>query len=204
MFVPCHSDVLRKFHQRFIDCLERNLFFRLHSADIAGDIQVIAVRFDLFHRYAPSIPFFFLAELIGIDDLVDTLWPQTVLTLALLEKFGALINSTSSGFLHFFKTRMHTGIPVEKNRLAGRPITVSMWPSFSSLVRIRSSTPPAACAGRHHSCPYLAWDNPLPAPFAPPFRNCPTDSAGTGKTACNRGSRPHSSPRAVGQQCPTG
>jgi hypothetical protein len=41
---------------------------------------------------------------------------------------AALMNSTSSGFLHFFSTKMHTGMPVEKNRLAGRPITVSMCP----------------------------------------------------------------------------
>jgi type I restriction-modification system DNA methylase subunit len=31
----------------------------------------------------------------------------------------ALIKSTSSLFLHFFKTKIHTGIPVEKNSLAG-------------------------------------------------------------------------------------
>ncbi|MNG30158.1 hypothetical protein D3C84_1157170 [compost metagenome] len=53
----------------------------------------------------------------------------------------ALMNNTSSGFLHFFKTKIHTGMPVEKNRLAGRPITVSIWPSFSSLVRMRASEP---------------------------------------------------------------
>ena len=36
---------------------------------------------------------------------------------------------------------MQTGIPVEKNRLEGKPITVSILLSFSSLVRIRSSAP---------------------------------------------------------------
>jgi hypothetical protein len=41
----------------------------------------------------------------------------------------ALMNKTSSNFLHFFKTKIETGIPVEKNKLAGSPITVSMFPS---------------------------------------------------------------------------
>jgi hypothetical protein len=49
---------------------------------------------------------------------------------------------TSSGCLHFFSTRMQTGMPVEKNSCGGKPMTVSMWPSLRSLVRMRFSTPP--------------------------------------------------------------
>jgi methyl coenzyme M reductase subunit C-like uncharacterized protein (methanogenesis marker protein 7) len=37
-----------------------------------------------------------------------------------------VVKSTSSLFLHFFKTKIHTGIPVEKNSLAGKPITVRL------------------------------------------------------------------------------
>jgi hypothetical protein len=51
----------------------------------------------------------------------------------------ALINKTSSNFLHFFKTKIQTGIPVEKNRFAGSPITVSMFPSSKSFLLIFSS-----------------------------------------------------------------
>jgi type I restriction-modification system DNA methylase subunit len=38
--------------------------------------------------------------------------------------------------------RLHTGIPVEKNSLAGKPITVSICPSLSNFVRIIASAPP--------------------------------------------------------------
>ena len=37
---------------------------------------------------------------------------------------------------------MLTGMPVELNKFAGQPLTVSMWPSFSSFVRMRSFAPP--------------------------------------------------------------
>src|SRR5690606_16795695 len=40
-------------------------------------------------------------------------------------------------------------------------------------------------------------------PWRPP-RNCPRDSAGRGKTACSRGSRPRSSPRATRRRWPRG
>ncbi len=54
----------------------------------------------------------------------------------------ALIISTSSYFLHFLRTRIHTGIPVEKNRFAGNPMTASIFPSLRSFVLIFSSAPP--------------------------------------------------------------
>ena len=51
-------------------------------------------------------------------------------------------SNMSSDFLHFFSTKMQTGIPVEKKRLAGNPITASRLPSFNNLVLIFFSTPP--------------------------------------------------------------
>ena len=47
-------------------------------------------------------------------------------------------------------------------------------------------------------------DSPRPVPSSPPPRSCPRGSAGTGTTACSRGSRPRSSPRAVGRRCSRG
>gem|GEM_PF-4588315 len=38
-------------------------------------------------------------------------------------------------------------------------------------------------------------------PSSPPPHSCLRDTAGTGTTACNRGSHPRSSPRATGRQC---
>ena len=43
------------------------------------------------------------------------------------------MNKTSSNFLHFFKTMIQTGMPVEKKRFADRPITVSIFPSCSNF-----------------------------------------------------------------------
>jgi flagellar biosynthesis protein FlhB len=54
--------------------------------------------------------------------------PKSVCRLSLVKCSLALIKSTSSLFLHFFKTKIHTGMPVEKNSLAGKPITVSIFP----------------------------------------------------------------------------
>ena len=71
MLVPCCLDVSRKAHDFCIDGLQVDGFFRLCGADIAGDIQVVAVRFYLLHRHAPRVALFFLAELVGVDDLVD-------------------------------------------------------------------------------------------------------------------------------------
>ena len=44
----------------------------------------------------------------------------------------------------------------------------------------------------------------VPVPSSPPARSCPRGSAGTGTTACSRGSRPRSSPRAAGRRCSRG
>jgi hypothetical protein len=44
--------------------------------------------------------------------------------------------------LQIIATKIHTGIPVEKNSLAGKPITVSICPSLSNFVRIIASAPP--------------------------------------------------------------
>ena len=54
----------------------------------------------------------------------------------------ALIISTSSYFLHFLSTKIHTGIPVEKNKFAGKPMIASIFPSLRSFVLIFSSAPP--------------------------------------------------------------
>ena len=59
-------------------------------------------------------------------------------------------------------------------------------------------------SGTRRPSPLEPRDNPAPVPSSPPPRSCPRGSAGTGTTACSRGSRPRSSPRAVGRRCSRG
>ena len=62
--------------------------------------------------------------------------------------------------------------------------------------------PPAATCRRCRS--RSGRGSPRPVPSSPPPRSCPRGSAGTGTTACSRGSRPRSSPRAAGRRCSRG
>src|SRR5690606_22778628 len=50
----------------------------------------------------------------------------------------------------------------------------------------------------------FAQGSPPPVPSLRQLRSCPTNSAETGKPACNRGSHPHSSRRAAGRRWPRG
>ena len=57
---------------------------------------------------------------------------------------------------------------------------------------------------RPYSAVSSAPGNRDPALFWPPPRSCPRGSAETGKKACNRGSRPRSSRRAIDRRQPRG
>ena len=66
-----------------------DLDFLLGHADIAGDVQVKVVGLNLVHLHAPSVPLDVLRTLqVGVDDRLDVLVGQVVLSLPLLEFFG--------------------------------------------------------------------------------------------------------------------
>ena len=71
---------------REVDFLVRN-----GRADVARDIQIeIVLFFDDLDGHPPRIAGFLLAELICVDDLVDMLFKQVILSLAFLEVFAGV------------------------------------------------------------------------------------------------------------------
>ena len=77
-----------------------DLDFLLGRADIAGDIQIEVVGLNLVHLDASSVPLdALLAMLVGVDDLLDMLVGQVVLSLALLEMFGRVDEQNIVGLL---------------------------------------------------------------------------------------------------------
>ncbi len=86
-------------HLRQID-----LWFRFRGTDIARDIQVEIVLFDLLHAHPPGIALYFLwALLIGVDDLVDVFGQQFVLAFAFLEMLAGVDEQHVIGLLAFFQ-----------------------------------------------------------------------------------------------------
>jgi len=90
-----------------------NLGLKNCGADVAGDVQVEVVLPDRVHFHPAGVSGLILAELAGVDDLGDVIVRQLVLAFAFQKCSAALMTSTSSGFLHFLRTRMQTGMPVE-------------------------------------------------------------------------------------------
>ena len=66
-------------------CREVNFRFRDCGADVAGDVQVVVVVDDLLHGNTLGIPLFFFAEAVGVNNFLDMLFRQLILTLDLLE-----------------------------------------------------------------------------------------------------------------------
>jgi hypothetical protein len=67
-----------------------DLHLRLRGADVAGDVEVVALRLDSIHRDALRVVVFFIPVLVGVDDLVDVLVEKDVLALAFLEVLGCV------------------------------------------------------------------------------------------------------------------
>ena len=71
---------------RAIDCRQRvvrsrqiNLRLTHRSADVAGDVEIEIVLFDLRHLDPAGVARLLFAELVGLDDLGDVLGPELVL-----------------------------------------------------------------------------------------------------------------------------
>lgn len=91
------------------------------------------------HTTLPYPPTDLQGSVIGMEPGVIAKEPSGQNTAPFSKCSLALTISTSSNFLHFFNTRIQTGIPVEKKRVTGKPITLSILLSFKSLVLMRSS-----------------------------------------------------------------
>lgn len=72
-------------HQFQID-----LFLCHAGADVAGDVQVVSLGRDSFHRHTHGIAFFLAAILVCINDLGDVLGQQAVLTFAFFKVFAGV------------------------------------------------------------------------------------------------------------------
>lgn len=150
----CVPDLFLDLNQLALSGHQIDLFLAHSSADVTrGYWSCIPPQ-----QYAPSshgISVFFLTELVGRDDFANVILAFRSYRLpiyfdaCLFKKFSAaLIKSTSSGFLHFFKTRMHTGIPrrIEKvRRKADDRVDVAILQQLGSdaalLCPPRNSTP---------------------------------------------------------------
>src|SRR5699024_10565709 len=67
-----------------------NFFFRLKGINIAGNVEVKAVLFNLLHRRHMSILINVLTALVCVYDLVDVALPEDVLILSSLKVFGSV------------------------------------------------------------------------------------------------------------------
>jgi len=71
-------------HRREVDLLLRG-----RRADVAGDVEVVALLDDSLHRDALGIAVLFFSELVGVDDLGDVVFREAVLAFAFLEVLRA-------------------------------------------------------------------------------------------------------------------
>ena len=77
---------------------------RLGRADIARDVQVVVVLLNLVHLHASGVPFDALRPLlVGVDNPLDMLIGQIVLTSAFLEMLGRVDEQDIIGLLAFLE-----------------------------------------------------------------------------------------------------
>ena len=67
-----------------------DFFFGDGGADVAGDVEVVSVLFDFFHRYAAGITFFFCPVHVGVEDFVDVFFGQFILLFPFFEVVGGV------------------------------------------------------------------------------------------------------------------
>ena len=90
MFLPRFLDIPCQRDKIGVDRLQIYRLLRLLRADVARDVQVVAVFLDLFHRNTAGVAILFLPVLVRVDDLVDMIRRQDILALALLEVLGGV------------------------------------------------------------------------------------------------------------------
>ena len=78
---------LADFRSHFVQI---NFLFRLKGIDIAGNVQVEAVLFNLLHRRHMSILINVLTALVCVYDLVDVALPEDVLILSGFKVLGSV------------------------------------------------------------------------------------------------------------------
>ena len=85
MFLCGLINFLLYFEQSSIYHGQIDFFLCYGDADIAGNIQVMVIRLNLFHGDTAGITLLLFAKLVGVDNLVDILWQQAVLSFAFLK-----------------------------------------------------------------------------------------------------------------------
>ncbi len=90
-----------------------NLWLNNCRADVAGNIKVITVFFDLLHRYPPRVAQLFFSELVGFDDFGDVLRAKLVLPFAVVEVLGGINEEDIVRFFAFLEDK-------NADRYAGR------------------------------------------------------------------------------------
>ena len=86
----CRLNRSLDFLQRFVRSRQINLLLTHRSADVAGDVQIEVVLFDLRHFDPAGVARLLFAELVGLDDLGDVPGLELVLAFALLKVFGGV------------------------------------------------------------------------------------------------------------------
>ena len=81
-----------------------DFWFRLSSADIAGDIKIVVVLFNLLHADAPGVALNSIrALLVGVNNFVNMLRQQLILSLPFFEMLGGINKKYVIWLLAFFQ-----------------------------------------------------------------------------------------------------
>ena len=86
-----------------MDSGQVDLLLRFGGADVSGDVQVVVVVLDLLQRDPAGIALFFLAVLVGVDDFVNVLGQELILSLALLVVLGGIDEEHVIGLFALFQ-----------------------------------------------------------------------------------------------------
>jgi hypothetical protein len=84
------GDFLLDLLQVVVNGLKINLFLRLGGADVAGDIEIEVILLDFRHVNTAGITRMLRTLTIRVDDIVDVLWQEAILTFSLFEVLGRI------------------------------------------------------------------------------------------------------------------
>ena len=80
-----------------------DFFLNRGIADIAGNIQIVAVIFNFLHRYTAGVALFFFSVLVAVHDFIDMFACQAVLALAFFKIIGGVDKQNVVFFFTFFQ-----------------------------------------------------------------------------------------------------